>query len=133
MTPIRIDMAVVDPDTGDTDKVFRISLPDGLLDLEATDWPDGCSFEERSGSIVIGGREWPTTGSAHGVGNALWNSYEMELSIAVEFICWLHDSRLFTVDSGEQRLFNLWRWREPLPAEFVERQLAQAALAEQRP
>jgi hypothetical protein len=108
-----------DPDNGIfTGKVEAIHLPDRLLNLER--WGQPCTFVERKEDVIrLAGKNWTITGSKYGVGNWCWNGYRMTLDTAVRFLVWLHGRHLFYCDSGEERLFDAWKSREPMDAAWV--------------
>jgi hypothetical protein len=118
---VKIDLACNDPDNGlFWDRVEQINIGE-LLVLSALRTPP--TLRELPGAIRLAGKRWPVLGSKDWVGNWCWNRYVLDLDVAADFLVWLHGRRLFNCDQAETRLFNLWRLPEPLPREFVHRQL----------
>jgi hypothetical protein len=113
---IMVDVACNDPDNGSfAGRAAMIQIGD-LLELEAKREP-APKIVELAGAIRFSGKAWPIHGSKDWVGNWCWNGYWMDIPVAVEFLTWLHGRDLYSVSSGETRLFNRWRWREPFDRE----------------
>ena len=105
---IHIDVACNDPDNG----VFAgtanmISIGRDLIELEAKRWPPP-RFTELGDKIRLAGKVWPILGAKEWVGNWCWNSYRVDLDVAVDFMIWLHNRHLFGVTEAETELFDLW-------------------------
>lgn len=109
-----IDICCNDPDNGIFNhKAEAIHIHDHL-ELRASNW-DGYAFHEQlNGFIRLAGKKWPTDGSKDWVGNWCWNRYYMPPHTICDFLIWLHKCDLFDVEQGDDILFTLWKWREPI-------------------
>lgn len=109
---IMVDIACNDPDNGSfAGRAEMIQIGD-LLELASKRDP-APKIVEIAGAIRFAGKVWPVHGSKDWVGNWCWNGYWMDIPVAVEFLTWIHGRDFYHADSGEERLFNRWRWREP--------------------
>lgn len=116
---IRIEMATEDG------ALIMVNLPgDPLVEFESQDMDAAPPVFESAGKLRIGDREFPFLGS-YSAGNQFWRGYSMPLPVAVEFLCWLHESGRFDCTQAESEFFTRWRWRDPLTEGFVERYLTQ--------
>jgi hypothetical protein len=109
---IMVDIACNDPDNGLFAGRAAMIQVGSLLELTAKKDP-APKFAELVGCFRLSGKTWSTEGSKDWVGNWCWNGYWMAIPTAVEFLAWLHGRDLYSAESGERRLFNRWRWREP--------------------
>jgi hypothetical protein len=111
----RVDIACNDPDNGLFEgRAWMIQV--GSLELGANDFR-GPKMRELPDSIVIAGKHWPITGSQEWVGNWCWNRYEMEIDTLVDFLIWAHRRDFWSIDQGEERIYNLWQRRDNALAE----------------
>lgn len=111
---IMVDVACNDPDNGlFAHQAQQISIGYDLLSLEARNWCRPPRFVETEDGFRLAGKAWRAHGSKYGVGNWCWNGYWMKTRDAADFMSWLHNRRLFTVECAEQRLFNMWQSSKP--------------------
>lgn len=109
---IMIDVACNDPDNGlFSGRAEQISIGYDLLELEARGAPP--KFVELANGFRLAGKSWYSPQSKYGVGNWCWNGYWMKTGHAAHFLSWLHSRNLFSVSSGESRLFNMWQSPKP--------------------
>ena len=131
---VRIDIACNNPDNGVfAHRAEQIQLPDDLGEFMAHGFYENRAprLVEMDGAIRLAGKRWPITGSKEWVGNWCWNAYWLELSVAADFVVWLHRRKLYSIDQGESRLFEMWRKTTLFDAQdraFIERLLAKASL-----
>jgi hypothetical protein len=109
---IMVDVACNDPDNGlFARRAEMISIGYDLLELEARRTPP--TFVEIKGGFRLAGKQWHSPDSKYGVGNWCWNGYWMKTRHVAYFLSWLHGRKLFSVSSGESRLFNMWQSDKP--------------------
>lgn len=109
---IMIDVACNDPDNGlFAGRAEQISIGCDLLELEAR--RSAPKFVELTNGFRLAGKSWHSPLSKYGVGNWCWNGYWMKTKHAAHFLSWLHSRNLFSVSSGESRLFNMWQSPKP--------------------
>ncbi len=110
---VRVDVACNDPRNGVfTGRAEQIQIGSDLIDLEAKRHP-APAFAEVDGTIRLAGMAWPICGWDGWVGNWCWNGYWLKIDDAVRFLTWLHQRDLYTLSTGETRIFNRWRVSAP--------------------
>jgi hypothetical protein len=111
---VMIDIACNDPDNGSfAGRGVQIKCGVDFIELEALRDP-APRFVELDGHIRLAGKKWPILGSKDWVGNWCWNGYWMKIDMAVDFFIWLHGRGLYDLTTGETRVFNLWKIKQPL-------------------
>jgi hypothetical protein len=110
---VMIDVACNDPDNGAfAHRAEMIQIGTDFIELELEHYP-APRFAELDGAVRFSGKRWPVVGAKYGVGNWCWNGYWFEIPVAVDFLCWLHQRRKFSLSCGEERIFNRWRVPDP--------------------
>jgi len=109
---IMVDVACNDPDNGlFAGRAEQISIGYDLLELEPR--RAAPRFVEMTNGFRLAGKQWHSPEAKYGVGNWCWNGYWMKTKHVAHFLSWLHGRRLFSVSSGESRLFNMWQSEKP--------------------
>lgn len=125
MTLSRIELCCNDPDNGNfAGRVSAITIGD--LELMSWRWhltPPGPRLRVDTDRFILAGKPWPYLRSKEWFGNWCWDAFYVEPKVSADFLIWLHGRKLFSVDSAEARVFNLWKRAESMAPsrDFLER------------
>lgn len=133
---VRLDFCCNDPDNGlFSHRLAGVQLPDLDLELSALDMIGPVFRLLDDERMRISRRTFRFTWSKEWIGNWCWNAYYFDARVAVELLDYLRGLGKFDADSGEERLFAIWRSKTAFDAvdrDFIERRLIKGMMAEER-